>query len=235
MGNFRMQDHQLSKEELERALKFEGYGSKTASYWFLGMEEGGGSIEALHQRAIKFDPVEDLYLAHKKIGFSMHRHVPTWRVMSKLIMAMQGTTRWQEASSAREYQANKLGRANVDTFLTKLMPLPSPSTAVWPSESIYPSRDDYYKSVRPVRIRWLRSEFLKFHPRFVICYGKGNWRYYEKIFCDVKFRPKLNEKIRVGQREPSTILLLPFLSYYFVTTVLIKQIAVLFGREQNEG
>ena len=68
----------------------------------------------------------------------------------------------------------------------------------------------------------------------MICYGKGNWRYYEEIFSDVEFRPELNEKIRVGQREHSTILLIPFLSYQWVKTALIKQIADLFGPEHNE-
>ncbi|MDP6226720.1 MAG: hypothetical protein QF714_03305 [Dehalococcoidia bacterium] len=231
-----MEDQGLSKKEVERALKLEGYGRKAAPYWFIGMEEGGGSIEELRKRARLFDPVEDLRLAHEKIGWKdMYRHVPTWRVMSKLVMAMQGTCGWQETSSAREYQANMRGRADGDTFLTELMPLPSPSTAVWPYESIFPTRDEYYAAVRPGRIERLRSEFLAFHPCFVICYGKGNWNHYEKIFCDVEFRPKLNEKIRVGRRGRSTILLLPFLFYYHVTPVLIKRLIDLCGRKLNEA
>ena len=223
----------LSKEELERVLTFEGYGRKTAPYWFLGIEEGGGSMEQLRERAT-FDAVEDLStLAKTGLLKSMHQHVPTWRVMSKLIMAMQGTPGWQDSSSAREYQATKLGRADGDTFLTELMPLPSPSTAVWPYDSIFPSRNEYYAEVRPSRIKWLRSEVREFQPSFVICYGKGNWPYYENIFCDIEFKAGLNEKIRVGHRQHSTILLLPFFSYYFVTAALIKQIASLFGRQHN--
>ena len=219
-----MESNGLSNEELERALKFEGYGNKATPYWFLGMEEGGGSIEELRKRANSFDPVEFLHASLSKTGLdTKYRHVPTWRVMSKLIMAMEGMTGWQETSSARDYQAHKLGRAGGDTFLAELMPLPSPSTAVWPYGSLYPSRREYYKIVRPSRIRWLRSEFAKLQPRFVICYGKGNWRYYEEIFCDVEFRPKLNEKIRVGQPEQITILLLPFLSYYFPTISLQRR------------
>ena len=230
-----MEDQRLSKEDVERALKFQGYGRKAAPYWFIGMEEGGGSLEELRKRAGSFNPVEDLYAAHKKIGFSMHRHVPTWRVMSKLIMAMQGTSGWEETSSAREYQATRLGRADGDTFLTELLPLPSRSTGVWPYPSIFPTRADYYEAVRPGRIGWLRSEISAHRPRFVICYGKGNWRHHQNIFSDVEFRPELNEKIRIGQREHSTILLLPFLSYDLVTTALIKQIADLLEREHREG
>ena len=121
--NVIMENHGLSKEELERVLKFQGYGTKTAAFWFLGMEEGGGSIEELRKRAKYFDPVEYLHSSLEKIGLdTMYQHVPTWRVMSKLIMAMQGISGWHERSIAREYQAHKLGRAEADTFLTELMP-----------------------------------------------------------------------------------------------------------------
>lgn len=229
-----MKEHGLTGAELKRVLNFEGYGRKKSPYWFLGMEEGGGSIEELRVRARLFDPVEDLCSAHTKLGWEdMRRHVPTWRVMSKLVMAMQDTPDWQETSSALEYQARKLGRADGDTFLTELMPLPCPGVAVWPYESIFHSKEDYYAAIRPGRIRWLRSEILEFQPEFVICYGKGNWRHYEEIFSDVEFATELNAKIRVGQRDHSTILLLRFLSYDLVSTPLIKQIVDLFGREHN--
>ena len=231
-----MGNHDLSKKELERALKFEGYGNKCAPYWFLGMEEGGGSIEELRKRAKSFRAVEYLHSSHAKIGLkgTMYRHVPTWRIMSKLIMAMQGTRGWQETSSAREYQATKLGQADGDSFLAELMPLPCPSIGAWPYESIYPSKEEYIRTIRPRRIKWLRSEFMASQPQFVICYGKGNWHHYEEIFCDVGFKPNLNEKIRVGRCEPSTILLLPFFSYYFVTTELIRQLAERFGEKNAE-
>lgn len=230
-----MEDSGLSKEELNHVLTFEGYGNKCAPYWFLGMEEGGGSMEQLRERANSFGPVEDLYTAHVKLGFeNMYRHVPVWRIMSKLILAINGADNWQQTDSAREYQATKLGRSDGETFLTELMPLPAKSTGVWPYPLIYPTRDEYYADIRPGRIKWLRSKISAAEPRFVICYGKGNWRYYKEIFSGVEFRPKLNEKIRVGRQEPSTILLLPFFSYYFVTTELIKQIASLIRREHNE-
>ena len=228
-----MQDHGLSQEGLERVLRFEGYGRKTAPYWFLGMEEGGGTIEQLRERARLYDPAEDLYSAHKKLGFDITGHVPTWRVMSKLIMAMQGKPGWEKTASARGYQANKLGRADGDTFLTELMPLPCRSIGVWPYPSIYPTREEYNEAVRPGRIKWLRTEITAFHPCFVICYGKRNWRYYEKIFSDVEFRPKLSEKIRIGEREQSTILMIPFLSYQWITTALIKQIVICLGRSTS--
>lgn len=117
------------------------------------MEEGGGSIEQLRLRARTFNPVKDLYSAHVNLGFDITGYVPTWRVMLKLIMAMQGDPGWQETASAQEYQATKLGRTQGDTFLTELMPLPCPNTKEWPYESTCPSRDEYNAMVRPGRIR----------------------------------------------------------------------------------
>ncbi|SVD04851.1 uncharacterized protein METZ01_LOCUS357705, partial [marine metagenome] len=63
-----MEPHGLSKKGLERVFKFEGYGNKDGPYWFIGIEEGGGSIEQLRLRAKLYDNVEDLNAAHIKIG-----------------------------------------------------------------------------------------------------------------------------------------------------------------------
>ncbi|MDA1129384.1 MAG: hypothetical protein O2913_11900 [Chloroflexi bacterium] len=46
-----MEDHGLSSKQLERVFTFEGFGNKAGPYWFLGIEEGGGSIEQLRLRA----------------------------------------------------------------------------------------------------------------------------------------------------------------------------------------
>ena len=61
-----MVSHGLSEDEFDRVLTFEGYGNKSAHYWFLGIEEGGGSMEQLKKRARLYDRVEDLYSAHEK-------------------------------------------------------------------------------------------------------------------------------------------------------------------------
>ena len=227
-----MKAHGLSKKKLEHVFKFEGYGTKDASYWFLGIEEGGGSIEQLQLRARVFGLVEDIR-SIAKLGFGLNRYVPTWRVMSKLIMAMQGNPDWRDKAKAQEYQTTKLGRSNGDTFLTELMPLPCPNTKEWPYESICPTRVEYNAMVRPGRIRWLRSEIALFKPRVVICYGKGNWRHHKEIFSDVKFEDGLDGRIQVGRSEDSTILLIPFLSPDLVTTALITQIAKVFGEARN--
>ena len=40
-----MKDNGLCEKERKKVLTFEGYGNKDAPFWFLGMEEGGGSME----------------------------------------------------------------------------------------------------------------------------------------------------------------------------------------------
>ena len=226
-----MKDYGLSQEERDRVLTFEGYGNKSAPYWFLGMEESSDSIEELQERARSFHAVEYLHSFHARIGLdTKYRHVPTWRVMSKLIMAMQRVSGWEEAPMARESQANELGQADGESFLTELMPLPARSIGEWLYPLIFPTRDQYNAEVRLRRIMWLRTEITKFHPSLVICYGKGNWLYYRNIFSDVKFSGELDKKICVGHREQSTFLLLPFLSYDLFSTSLITRIADLFAR-----
>ena len=146
---------------------------------------------------------------------------------------MKGMSGWQEKSRAQEYQATKLGRYDGATFLTELMPLPCPRINAWPYPCIFATKAEYYTRVRPCRIKWLRSQISAFQPRFVFCYGKGNWRHYEEIFSDVEFRPELDKQIQVGQRENSTIILMRFLSPDLVSTELIRQIAERFGREHH--
>jgi len=230
-----MEDHEFSKEALDRVLTFEGYGNKSSPYWFLGMEEGGGSMEQLRERANLYEPLEDLYAAHQKLGLDITGYVSAWHLMSKLVMAIQGISGWQEKSIAQEYQATKLGRRDGETFLTDLMPLPCPSINAWPYPALFPTKADYLKKVRPTRINWLRSEVSAFRPQFIFCYGKGNWRHYEEIFSDVGFRAELNEQVLIGQRESTTIVLVRFLSPDLVSTELLAQIADRFGTEYKYG
>jgi len=228
-----VEEPRLSKEDIERVLKFKGYGNKSGRYWFLGMEEGGGSMDQLRKRVCSFDPVEELESAIIKLGFDIDIYVPTWRVMSKLVLAMDGVAEWQEKDRAKRYQAKNLGRFGGDTFLTDLMPLPCPRLNEWPYDAIYPTKAEYIAEVRPNRIEWLRSEMSKFQPPFVICYGKGNWRYYKEIFYGVDFKPEFDEKILVGKRGNSLILLVYFLSPDLVKTELIGQIANMFGAKNQ--
>jgi len=229
-----MEDHGFTTAELECVLTFEGYGNKAAPYWLIGMEEGGGSMEELRGRARLFEPIEDLHSV-AKIGLENAMLIsPTLRVMSKLIMAMQGTLGWQETLRAKEYHANKLGRIGGESFLAEVMPFPCQKiVGYWPYPLIYPTKEDYIANVRPGRIKWLRSEISVFKPPFVICYGRENWPVHQEIFNDVVFKPELNGQILVGQRGPSTILLLHFLSYYF-RTQLMSQIASRFGRAHKD-
>ena len=229
-----MNDHGFTTSELERVLTFEGYGNKAAPYWLIGMEEGGGSMEELRERARLFEPIEDLHSV-AKIGLEKDMlNRPTLRVISKLIMAMQGTPGWHETLLAKEYHATKLGRTEGESFLAEVMPFPCQKIGGdWQYPLIYPTKEDYIAKVRPGRISWLRSEISVLKPRFVICYGKENWPVHREIFNDVDFKPELNGQILVGQRGPSTFLLLHFLSYYFQTQ-LMSQIANHFARAPKD-
>ncbi len=228
-----MKNYGLSALEIESVLSFEGYGNKSAPYWFLGMEEGGGSIEQLKARAGVFKPVEELNKALPILGYDITKYHSTLRVMSMLMLAMNVASGWREFPKAQEYQETKLGRHDAETFLTDLMPLPCKNLKDWPYPDLFPTKADYIEKIRPTRVALLNERLSEVEPRIVFCYGKGNWRYYKEIFGGVNFEFALDERIKVGERGATKILLSNFLSPDLVKTELIGDIAEMFGPKKG--
>src|SRR5579859_4570779 len=110
--------HTLSAAELNAALGFLGYGNPAGAYWFIGIEERGvGDSDTLWQelrvRAKHFAAIEDLKAAQgHPVGssFQVGQHVPTWLVMSKIVLRLNGDEGWHENARAQQYQAERLGR-----------------------------------------------------------------------------------------------------------------------------
>lgn len=228
-----MKDYGLSAREIKSVLDFEGYGNKSAPYWFLGMEEGGGSIEQLQARARLFKPVGELSSALQILGYDITKYHSTLRVMSMVMLAMNDAPGWREFPKAQEYQETKLGRYDGETFLTDLMPLPCKNLKDWPYPDLFPTKAEYIEKIRPTRVRLLNERLSEVEPRIVFCYGKGNWRFYEEIFSGVNFKFALDARIKIGERGASKILLLNFLSPDLVKTELIGEIAEMFGAKNG--
>lgn len=182
----------ISDDELGHLLKFIGYGSISAPVWFLGMEEGGGGEENLRKR-LTFEAIEDCKQAHAKLGIThFHGDHPriqrTWRSMCYIMLSLSNQA--PTKSAIREYQSAKLGRANGDTLLIELMPIPKPRVSNWEYEKLLPqyaSRDDYYQSVLPQRTRLLKKLITNHHPQTVIGYGKRFWKEYQQLFPETEF------------------------------------------------
>ncbi|MCG6156742.1 hypothetical protein [Rubinisphaera margarita] len=200
----------ITEAHLNHLLNFIGYGSLSASIWFLGMEEGGGGEANLRVR-LQFEPVEDLERAHRLLGVTkFHAGRPviqrTWRAMSYLMLRLQNRPADREA--IRAYQAQELGRFEGDSLLVELMPIPKPRIGRWDYEELLPqfaSREDYYRTVKPDRVQLLRELMEQHEPRLVVGYGKQFWPDYCELFPGMVVGEQ--GPFRVGQWRKTTVAL----------------------------
>ena len=185
----------LTDNQIKHLLNFIGYGTLDADVWFLGMEEAGGGGDNIRTR-LNFRVVEDLAEAHKLLGVT-HLHwgkrkiQRTWRGMCYIMLRLEGKEPAREA--IRHYQAEKLGRFNGNTLLTELMPIPKPKINQWEYKELIPqftSRADYYETVQPKRIQYLRRLIKEHKPKVIVGYGKAFWTAYKKLFPKMQFTPE---------------------------------------------
>lgn len=162
----------------DRIEGFIGYGARKAPVVFVGMEEGA-------------EPNDDLrsWLARRSLLDSIVELTPqvrtqrTWRPMCDLMLRREGNSAPSLADRQR-YQFERLGRATSDTLLTELMPYPSNSMRVWPYKEFgrYADRESYMRDCLARRIELLRAT-LSLAPRdLIVCYGKGHWPHFRKLF-----------------------------------------------------
>jgi len=188
----------FSEEDADKLLDFIGFGNLDGPIWFLGMEEGGGSEETLRVR-LSFDAVMDLKDAQTKLGNARYfdfdprpKLQSTWSVLSKIAIGLTNDT-----VSAREYQARKLGRKVKDseTLLCELLPLPNPGMDHWIyadlfNDSRLKDKRTYEEHILSTRQELYVRLLEKHKPDIVICYGKGFWPRYRKLFPEAEFRQR---------------------------------------------
>lgn len=122
------------------ATGFYGYGSGGAQFWFIGLEDGGGSSLAEVQRQVGCwdahgrPEVDDLGEVHTCMGLTRWSATQpplqtTWAQLIRVVLTAQGKP--TDVESIRRYQVTKLGRKDGDTRLIDLLPLPSQSISQW--------------------------------------------------------------------------------------------------------
>lgn len=186
----------LTNTELEHLLNFIGYGRLNADVWFLGMEEAGGG-EANIRARLKFRQVEDCAEAHRILRmtkFHTGKRIiqSTWRGMCYIMLRLEGKPIDRE--SIRNYQADYLGRFHGNTLLCELLPIPKPRVNAWGYETLIPqfkSAEEYYRVIKPRRVRYLRELIQKHRPKIVVGYGQGSaksyWQAYSELFPNLNF------------------------------------------------
>lgn len=166
------------------ASTFYGFGSYTAPYWFVGMEEGGGGdFNELKQRFVSWESrgrkeLEDLreYLA--LIGYVKWfgegaKLQKTWSQYIRLMLAAEGEEITIDA--VRAFQSKVFGKKG-ESCLIELLPLPSRSVGDWqyPQWSHLPqlqSRKAYFSYYARSRAEHIRSRMLEHSPKAVVFAG----------------------------------------------------------------
>ncbi len=164
------------------ATKCFGYGRWDAPYWFIGPEQGQGLLErdSFQNRHRAFDEIGayglcDCRAFHAFIGeVRWHRDSrpplqPTWRRLLLTLMTFCGES--TDHTSLRNYQREHLGRSDGETCLIELSGLPANSFKV--------PRDR--ESFREARIQHIQQKLLAAPPVFVVMYGKGNHKHWDRI------------------------------------------------------
>jgi len=218
----------------DQIMAFLGFGNPAGRFWFIGMEERGEGTDLELQWRLTFERLECLVGVHERWAsfkpddkpFSPTKLIPTWSCMSKLVLRLTGSADWNDVGAV-QYQADRLGRLDGDTFLTEVLPLPARNVHDWPSPYVarFSTRDDYEKEVLPARLSRLRRLFEKHRPECVFCYGKSYWKHYREVFAAAIFEPAASGRIEIARFAGSTIVLTPFLVPYRMSNDLIDEIA----------
>ncbi len=186
----------LSGKDWNRIESFVGFGSPTAPFVFLGMEEGLLSEATLHDDLVArsvYEPYMDLYDAQSKLAGTKKyfgadpKNQWTWRPMCDLMLRL---TEGVVEPTLRErvcYQADKLGRKNGLTLLAELMPYPrkraDKTLGPYKEYERFDDYQDYRASMLQKRLPLLQSLFEMPRPRkLVVAYGKGDWDEFKKLF-----------------------------------------------------
>lgn len=234
-------NRQITDNQLEVLEGFVGYGKPSAEIIFIGIEERGGGYENLKMR---FSMDKYKYLDCKRFHLDTlrvtHFHnenkkhsvklQPVWSFMSYLMLRNKEHSEKEIMANnkqlLREYQNNRLGTTNEkgETLLTELFPIPCDSEKMWGVKnesytriiSQYKSKKEYRESILPKRKKKFKNliNSTDFSASAIICYGKGNWKEFEKFFNNlgVQFQKiDTSKKCKMGiLKDDIKVFLTPF-------------------------
>jgi hypothetical protein len=140
--------------------------------------------------------VVDCEKHHRGFGFTKWHDPPpptqpTWRQLIRLLLAYQGNE--PNLDAIREYQRTKWGSATGETCVIELCGLAAPSTQTSQDRTTFLSG----------RVERIREAASKHAPTFIVMYGQGNRREWERI-AGSKF--DANGTCRMGKTVAATSL-----------------------------
>ena len=195
-------------ELLNFANTFLGYGKFNSKYWFIGMEEGGGStkeeIERRLKAWIKFERPElcDVAKFHNEIGeLKLFSEKPalqkTWDKLIRFQLTAEGNS--SDKEDARIFQRDSLGRLDSNNTLMELLPLPSPKASTWnysdySTLTVLKDRKTYQSFFLDRRILNIKEKIEHYQPKCVFFYGfKKYWKdLTENLRVDLTYNEELD-------------------------------------------
>jgi len=204
------------------ADQFYGYGNYAGSFWFVGMEEGGGkTIEAIAAQLSVWKSrgrreLEDLVTfnadLHEERFFAERPALqPTWNKLIRILLTAEGQDVQRE--HVRLYQRVSLGRPQGANCLIELFPLPSQSANHWiyaeysrlPQLINREKYSDYYLSARAKHIQ---ERISQYRPAVVVFYSINPlYRKWWECIADTSFSFDRGIEAYLAKRE-GTILLI---------------------------
>jgi hypothetical protein len=203
---------------------FYGYGTYSAPYWFVGMEEGGGgSLSSAQSRITAWQnrghkDLEDPRGSDDALALSTSpwfRPYPklqsTWKQLIRMTLIAQGQSPSNE--QIRTYQRDRLGRTDGETCLIELLPLPSPGLGHWNynTYSALPylkTRKLYTAELAPIRVAHIKQCIADHNPRAIIFYGGSYSHYWQQIAASPFQRITLSDGDISQATTPSTTFLI---------------------------
>lgn len=187
MSNFFNKQGELGSSDIvQMSEHFFGYGRWDAPFWFVGPEAGMGkdgsdNLAARYEswKRLEFSPVVDCAAHHLGFGFTKwHQPDPpiqrTWGQLIRLLLTYKGLSSDKEA--IRKYQRERWGSLEGETCVIELSGLASPNMQTRRDRATFLSR----------RIERIRKEALRYAPEFIVMYGEGQRKEWERI-ADSKF------------------------------------------------
>ena len=186
---------------------FYGYGRWSASFWFVGVEEGGVTdlkdVDKRIESWLQFNSeVIDIKKHHIRIGQG-HQFVGkaklsrTWANLIRLRMGFDGK-RNVDKEDVREIQKNDFGHSDSDNLLIELFPLPAKTSkqAHWMYQSIseipfLSNRKTYEDALVESRVAFITNKVKTHRPKFVVFYALNKREYWNKIIGE-QFKDKKN-------------------------------------------
>lgn len=203
---------------------FNGYGDYRAKYWFVGMEEGGGSsFEEITRRFASWDrhgrgELSDLVSHHMDSDLSHFagrsaKLQATWSQLIRIVLASEG--RPTDNESVRAYQQSRLGRVGGETCLLELMPLPSPDAGAWLYSQCselpeLQSRREYMRQYANSRARRMRATIEAHKPPVVVFYSLSYLEWWKQI-AGIELNPTVIGGVRSfsGRDEHTDFFVVP--------------------------